>query len=311
MGRLKTLPSLRFISSSARGAPDAAHPMVDPRADPKEHSHPSPNGTAATSPTPQHCGTHSCPPMAAAPHPQPAKKNTYITNRKKYLQQFPFVCSLNNGFLIATYADPLKIRTNLLLRHRHLLPHTPHCLQALCSTAAPVLTQPGMGVPKWWDSSWRSLKAPPTPGRAPWMSPMEQVEQRSLPTAATPWCCPVFGGAPRSPSPPCFEMDKVGSPKASAGRRPSFSLRPEPPRTMEVDGYVQEMWGHWRCRQVSPGSQAQGHHILTVRHGEVRENGAIVSDGVTPRITSDASPGFWALPPWVDVTAQPAAVRIN
>lgn len=122
---------------------------------------------------------------------------------------------------------------------------------------------------------------------------------------------PVFGGAPRSPSPPCFEMDKVGSPKASAGRRPSFSLRPEPPRTMEVDGYVQEMWGHWRCRQVSPGSQAQGHHILTVRHGEVRENGAIVSDGVTPRITSDASPGFWALPPWVDVTAQPAAVRIN
>lgn len=89
------------------------------------------------------------------------KKNTYITNRKKYLQQFPFVCSLNNGFLIATYADPLKIRTNLLLRHRHLLPHTPHCLQALCSTAAPVLTQPGMGVPKWWDSSWRSLKAPP------------------------------------------------------------------------------------------------------------------------------------------------------
>lgn len=161
MGRLKTLPSPRFISSSARGAPDAAHPMVDPRADPEEHSHPSPNGTAAASPTPQHCGTHSCPPMAAAPHPQPAKKNTYITNRKKYLQQFPFVCSLNNGFLIATYADPLKIRTNLLLRHRHLLPHTPHCLQALCSTAAPVLTQPGMGVPKWWDSSWRSLKAPP------------------------------------------------------------------------------------------------------------------------------------------------------
>lgn len=160
MGRLKTLPSPRFISSSARGAPDAAHPIVDPRADPKEHSHPSPNGTAAASPTPQHCGTHSCPPMAAAPHPQPAKKNTYITNRKKYLQQFPFVCSLNNGFLIATYADPLKIRTNLLLRHRHLLPHTPHCLQALCSTAAPVLTQPGMGVPKWWDSSWRSLKAP-------------------------------------------------------------------------------------------------------------------------------------------------------